>query len=61
MADERVKAYAIDDDHFQSISSNNTDSMSQEQYAILTSEEEVYLINIDFFEQWDRIYQKFNE
>ena len=25
----------------------------------LTTEEEVFLMNIDYFEQWDRIYQKF--
>ena len=26
----------------------------------LTTEEEVFLMNIDYFEQWDRVHQKFN-
>ena len=25
----------------------------------LSTEEELFLMNIDYFEQWDRVYQKF--
>ena len=39
--------------------SENTGTSSAAAAVALNSEEEVFLMNIDYFEQWDRIYQTF--
>ena len=39
-------------------SARDGNSASGNQAADLTTEEEVFLMNIDYFEQWDRVHQK---
>ena len=39
--------------------SENTGTSSAAAAVALNSDEEVFLMNIDYFEQWDRIYQMY--
>jgi len=39
--------------------SSATEADAQSHSRQLTNEEEVFLMNIDYFEQWDRVYHKF--
>ena len=43
----------------QTVATEKDQAKGEKSMNKLTTEEEVFLMNIDYFEQWDRIYQKF--